>query len=61
MDKKKAVICTILFGVIMIAMFGATFYIENDNSLTLFEFLSPTICGLWVGERVGKFYKWLTK
>ncbi len=60
MSKKKAIICTILFGIIIFAIATATCFIKG-NELTLFEIISPSICGLWCGECIGKFYEWLTK
>lgn len=62
MSKKKAIVCTILFGIIIFAIAIVTCFIKSDEyGFTLFEILSPSICGLWCGERVGKFYDWLTK
>ena len=60
MSKKKAIICTILFGIVILAIATATLFIKG-NEFTLFEIISPSICGVWCGERIGKFYDWLTK
>lgn len=62
MSKKKAIVCTILFGIIIFAIGTATFFIKNDEyGFRLFDLISPTICGVWCGERIGKFHDWLTK
>jgi hypothetical protein len=62
MSKKKAIICTILFGIIVLTIATATLFIKNDEyGFTLFDIISPTICGLWCGECIIKFYDWLTK
>lgn len=62
MDKKKNIICTILFGIILFSLLIVTMLIKNEEyGFTLFEIISPTICGFWVIECIEKFYNWLKK
>ena len=61
MDKKKAVICTILFGIIITAIFVASLLINSEHGFTLYDVFSPIIVGAWMGGKTKKFYDWLTK
>lgn len=62
MSKKKIIVCTILFGIVIFSLFIVTMLIKNkEYGFTLFEIISPTICGLWVCERIKNFHNWLTK
>ena len=61
MNKKKAIICTILFIIVVSsALIGSTF-IGNDDGDTLFNLIISIAAGLWFGELVEKFYKWISK
>lgn len=60
MNTKKKIICTVLFGVVILAVWVSTFFIENEY-FSLYELIAPWICGAWMGERVIKFYEWLSK
>ena len=59
MDKKKAIICTVLFGTIVFGTFISTFLIKSKYGFSIFDVISPCICGVWSGEKVRKFYIWL--
>lgn len=61
MDKKKAIICTILFSVIVMAIFIASVLIENKYGDTPYDILSPCIVGVWMGGKITAFYNWLIK
>lgn len=62
MDKKKAIICTILFAILTIGVATALFFVKPyDSEISFFHIFSPVIVGWWLGERIGKFYDWLTK
>lgn len=60
MNKKKNIICTILFAIVIFSAWVSTFFIENEYC-ALYEIIAPWICGVWIGERIGKFYEWLSK
>lgn len=61
MNKKKAVICTTLFSVVMLAMYVSMFFIKNKSGVGLWQPATCCITGLWMGERIKKFYDWLIK
>lgn len=61
MDKKKAIICTILFSVIVMAIFIASVLIENKCGNTPYDIFSPFIVGAWMGGKIEAFYNWLIK
>lgn len=61
MNKKKAVICSILLGVVLFAIFVATLLIEGRYGFTLFDVIAPWIAGVYMGEKIKKFYNWLLK
>lgn len=62
MSKKKAVVCTILFAIVFIAMLICTFFIKNyDGTVSLFNVIAAFVTGRWTANCIEKFYKWLTK
>lgn len=61
MDKKKAIVCTILLGVIMFAIFVASVLVNSEHGFTLYDVFSPCIVGAWMGGKMNQFYNWLTK
>lgn len=61
MNKKKAIICTIMLTIIVFGIGTALIFVPYGSEISLFDILSPFIVGRWTGEQVGKFYKWLRK
>lgn len=59
MDKKKAVVCTVLFSIVVFGIFVATLLLKSEYGHTLFDVISPCICGAWTGGKIKTFYKWL--
>lgn len=60
MSKKKAVICTILFAIVFIAVLIGAYFIETyDGSVRLIYLVSAFVTGMWVSDCIEKFYKWL--
>lgn len=62
MAKKKAMICTIMFAIIVVGISAALLFVKPCGSeISLLHAFSPVIIGHWLGERVGKFYDWLRR
>ena len=62
MTKKKAVICTIMFAIMVVGIGIALMFVKPYKSeMSLFHAFCPMIVGHWLGGRVGKFYDWLRK
>jgi hypothetical protein len=65
MNKRKAKICTALLGIIMLALYMAIIFIENNEGTTLYEFLRMVFFPVFVGHSMSKcvirFYEWLIK
>lgn len=61
MSKKKAVICTILFLIVILAMYTSMFFIKSKSGVGLWQPVTCSITGIWMGECTKKFYEWLTK
>lgn len=64
MSKKKAVVCTILFSIIMFSIFIALILIKNEYGndgywYILYDFFSSFIVGMWIGGKINAFYNWL--
>lgn len=59
MNKKKSIVCTTLFAIIIISVYVSTMFIKSHFGFSLYEVVAPIICGLWIGERIKKFYSWL--
>lgn len=60
MNTKKKIICTILFAVVVFAVWASTLFIENEYC-SLYEIIAPWMCGALIGDYIIKFYKWLSK
>ena len=60
MNTKKKVVCTVLFVVIMFALFIGSYFIRNED-LSLYDIIVPWICGSWIYDKTIKFYEWLSK
>ena len=62
MEKKKAVVCTILFAIILIAIVFCSFFIETEDGMfKLCYAFGYATTGWCMGDCIEKFYKWLTK
>ena len=62
MTKKKAIICTIMFAIMVIGISIALMFVKPYKSeISLFNAFCPIIVGDWLGGRIGKFYDWLSK
>jgi hypothetical protein len=61
MNKKKALVCTILFTIVLFVLIHCTFMIKNHWGDSLYSLISSCICWVWIGERIVKFYDWLIK
>lgn len=60
MEKKKAVMCTILFTIVIWAILIATYLIKNEN-IRLYDVVEPWIVGFWMCDKTSQFYNWLMK
>jgi len=62
MSKKKAVICTIIFAIMVVGIGIAFMFVKPyESEMSLFHAFCPFIVGQWLSERIGKFYDWLRK
>ena len=61
MDKKKAIVCTILFAIVIITIVIGSYFIKKDSGSCLGYHISACISGLWIADKIEKFYKWLIK
>lgn len=62
MTKKKAVICTIMFAIMVVGIGIALMLVKPyESEISLFHAFCPLIVGQWFAERINKFYDWLRK
>lgn len=62
MDKKKSIVYTILFAIIIIGITTVMIFIKPYGSeISLLHAFSPFFVGLWIGGIIEKFYKWVSK
>lgn len=60
MNKKKAIICTILFAIIVIGIAIVFIFAKPYGSeRSLFHIFCPFIVGDWLGKKITEFYGWL--
>lgn len=65
MSRKKALICTGLLVIIIMALWISTDFIKISETKTLYDFLCisafPLMASWYVGGRIACFYDWLIK
>lgn len=65
MSKKKALICTGLLAIILLALWISTWFIKITETETLYDllckFVFPILAGLYLSKMVDCFYEWLIK
>ena len=62
MSKKKAVVCTILYAIVITVVLTASFFIKSAvNGISLYQLIMSVIGNMWIGNSVVKFYEWLRK
>lgn len=62
MNKKKAIICTILYAVVLVGVLTASLFIKNEEyGISLYQIVAYAIANAWFGCTIEKFYNWLTK
>ena len=60
MSKKKAVMCTILFAIVIWTIWIVTHLIKNEYG-SLYDIIAPWVVGLWMCDKTSQFYNWLMK
>lgn len=62
MSKKKAILCTVLYAIVLVVVLTVAFFVKSDtNGISLYQLMMNVIANAWIGCSVGKFYKWLLK
>lgn len=62
MDKKKAIVCAILYVIALTSILTASWFVKSKIvEINLYQLIMCTIGSIWVGNSVVKFYDWLIK
>lgn len=61
MSKIKAIMCTALLYVVILALLIVTLCVDGVYEINLFHFISSFIVGMYIGDKCFEFYKWLRK
>lgn len=65
MNKRKAGICTMLLGIILLALWISSMLIKNKGGTSLYEFISPMFSSMFIffayTKCINRFYEWLIK
>ena len=62
MDKKKAVICTILYVIVISVIMTVSWFVRNEElGISLYQLIVGVIANMCLGNSVAKFYEWLRK
>lgn len=59
MSRIKAIVCSVLLMIVMFTLLFATIFIKGANDTSLYIFIVSAMAGMWIGEKVDDFYKWL--
>ena len=63
MNKRKSIICTILLFVVEAITIFALSFIKSEvtTNITASMVIMPIFAGLWCGDKLYDFYKWLRR
>lgn len=62
MNKKKAVVCTILYVIVITVILTASFFIKSTIiEISLYQLIVNVIGNMCIANSVPKFYEWLRK
>jgi zinc transporter ZupT len=62
MSKKKAILCTVLYAIVLVVALTVAFFIKSDvTGISLYQLVMNVIANAWIGCSVDKFYRWLLK
>lgn len=62
MNKPKAIVSTVLLAVVMAVALGGAKFVRNDElGLNLHNLLLMAVGYIWIGNRLGDFYRWMVK
>lgn len=61
MSNTKAVIYTILFSIVVWGLLFATAFVKLPYGLSLYFWIMAGLAGMWIGDRILDFYRWLRK
>lgn len=62
MNKKKAKVYTILLIIVVFGLLILSCFLKFEDyayNLRLFNIITASIAGSWIGEKIYMFYKWL--
>lgn len=60
MEKKKAIVCTALLVIVIVAVLTASHFIKGEETgISLYGIIMSAMGYWYIGERIEKFYKWL--
>lgn len=61
MNKFKAIICTILYAVVLIVALIVAHSINGVCGINLYQLIMNAIANAWLGYSVVKFYTWISE
>ena len=60
MEKKKAIICTVLYALVLVTVLTVSFFVKNDDyGISLYHIIMNIVAYSWIGNSVVRFYNWL--
>lgn len=59
MNKKKAVICTILFTIVLAGAIVGAMFAKSNFGFSLYDIVSDAVFFLWIANKINVFYNWL--
>ena len=60
MENRKAIVCTVLYAVVIIGLLTASIFIRNEeHGISLYQLIMCIIANTWLGNSIKRFYDWL--
>lgn len=61
MSKKKAIVCTMLFGIIIFVALAVLLIVQEETGRDVYQTATSCVTGWWLYNRMDDFYEWLLK
>lgn len=60
MEKKKAIVCTALYSVVIVSALTGSVFIKNEElGIGLYQLIMYAIANVCIANSIKKFYDWM--
>lgn len=59
MNKKKAIVCTVLFAVVLIGVIIGSMFVNSVFDFTLYDIIANAVFAMWTCKQIKSFHNWM--